>query len=131
MRREVAFDEDLECVADSFRVFVAERADALLQFGERMQVIVQASPYQQFRVWVLRWHDAVQLSTCSQMRSLDFRRHAVWLTWLAGSSFPLADKIVRRCEPTSRTTYPGARKKVSRSQPRSAVSAHARSGDGA
>jgi hypothetical protein len=34
VRREVAFDEDLECVADSLRIFIAKRADALLQLGE-------------------------------------------------------------------------------------------------
>jgi len=40
VRREVAFDEDLECVADSLRIFIAERADALLQLGKRVKIIV-------------------------------------------------------------------------------------------
>jgi hypothetical protein len=30
VRREVALDEDLECVSDSLRIFIAQRADALL-----------------------------------------------------------------------------------------------------
>jgi hypothetical protein len=54
VRREVGFDEDLECVADSLRIFIAERADALLQLGERVEIIVEATPYQQSRVRVLR-----------------------------------------------------------------------------
>ena len=56
MRREVAFDEDLECVADSLRIFIAERADALLQLRKRLKIIVQPAPYEQFRVSVFRWH---------------------------------------------------------------------------
>ena len=63
MRREVAFDEDLECIADSLRIFIAERADALLQLGERVKIIVQPAPYQQSRVSVFRWH-RVQLFYC-------------------------------------------------------------------
>src|SRR5262249_1349081 len=56
VRREVAFDKDLECVADNLRIFMAERADALLQLGERVKIIVQPAPYQQSRVRVFRWH---------------------------------------------------------------------------
>jgi hypothetical protein len=44
--REVTFDEDLECVADSLRILIAERTDTLLQLGERVEIIVQAAPYQ-------------------------------------------------------------------------------------
>jgi hypothetical protein len=50
VRREVAFDEDLECVAHSLRILIAEPADALLQLGERAKIIVQAASYQQSRV---------------------------------------------------------------------------------
>ena len=54
MRREVAFDEDLECVADDLRIFISERADALLLLGERVKIIIQPAPYQQSRVSVFR-----------------------------------------------------------------------------
>src|SRR6516164_5953522 len=56
MRREVAFDEDLECVAHDLRIFIAERADALLQLGERVEIIVEATPYQQSRAGMFRGH---------------------------------------------------------------------------
>jgi hypothetical protein len=56
VRREVAFDENLECVSDSLRIFIAERADAPLQLGKRGKIIVQAAPYQQSRVGVFRGH---------------------------------------------------------------------------
>jgi hypothetical protein len=32
--REVAFDKNLECVPDSLRILIPERADAFLQLGE-------------------------------------------------------------------------------------------------
>src|SRR6516164_10843778 len=60
MRREVAFDEDLECVADDLRVFISERADSLLQLGERVEIIVEATPYQQSRVRVFRGHFCIR-----------------------------------------------------------------------
>jgi len=62
VRREVAFDKDLECVSDSLRIFIAERADALLQLGKRAKIIVQAAPYQQSRVSVFRGH-CIKLSS--------------------------------------------------------------------
>src|SRR5262249_41029320 len=52
VRREVAFDKDLECVADNLRILIAERADALLQLGKQVKLIVQAAPSQQSRVSV-------------------------------------------------------------------------------
>jgi hypothetical protein len=30
VRREIAFDEDLECVSNDLRILITERADALL-----------------------------------------------------------------------------------------------------
>ena len=40
-RGEVTFYEDLESVADSLRILLTKRADALLQLGEGMEVIVR------------------------------------------------------------------------------------------
>jgi hypothetical protein len=50
---EVAFYEDLESVADGLRILITKRADALLQLGEGMKVIVQTAPYQRSCVGVL------------------------------------------------------------------------------
>src|SRR5262249_50538846 len=45
LRGEIAFDKDLECVADDLRVFITEGADALLQLDERMQIVVEPALY--------------------------------------------------------------------------------------
>ncbi|MFZ2075133.1 MAG: hypothetical protein WAV38_00435, partial [Xanthobacteraceae bacterium] len=57
--REIAFHEDFKRITDDLRILIAKGADALLQFGERAKVIVQAALYQPSRVGVLRWHCSI------------------------------------------------------------------------
>src|SRR5262249_47689359 len=71
VRREIAFDKDLERVADNLRILIAERADALLQLGERAKIIVQAALYQQSRVSVFRWHCTCSLSSAHKHEPVD------------------------------------------------------------